>query len=146
MQMRLLGIVLSMLAGLGVLSGLVMLGIAEPEAPVPSVQPEAHVPAAAIPADRLMVSRDPLTGTLRAPTADEEAKLSDQAPARAAVTTPAWRLRDGGTAMRAPEHMTSYSVVRLKPDGARDFGCLEGADAAHAWVEGDQTECAGHEH
>jgi hypothetical protein len=97
-------------------------------------------------ADGLTVARDPKTGVLREPTPEELAQLTTAAGKSEEKPGNAWRLRDGGVGMRAPAHMTSYSVVRLDSAGGQTFGCVDGEEAAAQWMSGDEVGCDNHAH
>ncbi|MFP4503036.1 MAG: post-PEP-CTERM-1 domain-containing protein [Candidatus Hydrogenedentota bacterium] len=85
--------------------------------------------------DMLVVGRDPDTGRLRAPTqADREKLPLPKSWSRAPATQQVVRRPDGAVGMRAPAHMRSYSVVRLRPDGQRVTACVPGREAAVAFV------------
>lgn len=109
--------------------------------------PQAHAsPGISTPVEGLAAALDPETGALREPTLEEWTRLHAGAPKEAEAPAAGWKLHDGGVAMRAPAHMMSFSVVRIGPAGERSFGCVEGGEAAHAWVSGAESGCDGHAH
>ena len=83
-------------------------------------------------ADRLMVVRDPVTGELRAPTADEVRSLQG-APSQAltvpgaTVGQPSLRSNTGAMrGARMTDETMSYSVVVRQPGGALEQQCVQG--------------------
>jgi hypothetical protein len=133
-----------------------------------STQPSSAQPAEAPAADgvrhvlpRLMVIKDPQTGRLRAPTAEEAAAMT-AAPAqstaqsanqganqRAAKTlaipadhpmaraaqAPQPQARLGATGRRFDMKKMPYSVARVGADGALETVCTVGDEAAHKALE-----------
>jgi hypothetical protein len=81
----------------------------------------------------MVVVRDPQTGKLRAPTADELKELRAQAPsaALAAPRQPATVSRgDGSRGVRLGEGNMVYEVVTRGADGKLTRECVEGGTAA----------------
>ncbi|SDF41785.1 hypothetical protein SAMN05428966_11587 [Massilia sp. PDC64] len=80
----------------------------------------------------MVVVRDPLTGQLRAPTADELKELRAKTPATAgfaAPRTPATiSRRDGARGVRLGEKSMVYEVVTRGPDGKLTSECVQGGD------------------
>ena len=85
--------------------------------------------------DSMVVVRDPLTGQLRAPTADELKELRAKTPATtgfAAPRAPATiSRRDGARGVRLGDKDMVYEVVTRGPDGKLTSECVHG-DAGHA--------------
>jgi hypothetical protein len=85
----------------------------------------------------LVVVRDPQTGQLRAPTADELKELRARTPATAGLAAPrppaTVSRRDGSRGLRLGEQGMVYDVVTRGPDGKLTSECVHGeAGAAHA--------------
>ena len=80
----------------------------------------------------MVVVRDPLTGQLRAPTADELKELRAKTPATAGLAaprTPATITRgDGSRGVRLGEKGMVYDVVTRGPDGKLTHECVQGQD------------------
>lgn len=80
--------------------------------------------------ESMVVVRDPLTGQLRAPTADELKELRARTPATtgfAAPRTPATiSRRDGARGVRLGEKDMVYEVVTRGPDGKLTSECVHG--------------------
>jgi hypothetical protein len=83
----------------------------------------------------MVVVRDPLTGQLRAPTADELKELRARAPATAGLAAPRTPApisrRDGSRGVRLGEKSMVYEVVTRGPDGKLTSECVHG-DASQA--------------
>jgi len=91
------------------------------------------------------VAKDPVTGALRAPTADE-VKALDAKTARTASLTGARGLRtgkinpqpiqhaDGSIEQELTEDTQIFSVARRNDDGTLDIACVTGKSAAEAVV------------
>jgi hypothetical protein len=93
--------------------------------------------------DAMRVTRDPQTGQLRAPTA-EESKSLDAAAAKARGAKSERRVgmvtgrlnpqaivhADGTVEQELDETSLSYSVAQRKPDGSIEMVCVSGSDAA----------------
>ncbi|HEY8878000.1 MAG TPA: hypothetical protein VIN03_10580 [Roseateles sp.] len=103
-------------------------------------------PAFAADAVGMRIVRDPVTGQLRPPTA-EEAKAMDEAAAKArsdaAAAAPGANpdIRDpveirttNGVRYRVNDAFLSYSVVTRKADGSLDMQCVQGKEAAEKLV------------
>jgi hypothetical protein len=85
----------------------------------------------------MVVVRDPQTGQLRAPTADELKELRARTPATAGLAAPrppaTVSRRDGSRGLRLGEQGMVYDVVTRGPDGKLTSECVHGeAGAAHA--------------
>jgi hypothetical protein len=83
----------------------------------------------------MVVVRDPLTGQLRAPTADELKELRARAPATTGLAAPrppaTISRRDGARGVRLGEKSMVYEVVTRGPDGKLTSECVHGdADQA----------------
>jgi hypothetical protein len=78
----------------------------------------------------MVVVRDPLTGKMRAPTADELKELRAKAPATAAMAAPRTPAtvsrRDGSHGVRLGEKSMVYEVVTRGPDGKLTSECVRG--------------------
>jgi hypothetical protein len=93
-----------------------------------------HQPAHAGGQEGMVVVRDPQTGQMRAPTAQEmqalhplpKASLRAQAPLSSLVVTKP----NGSRALRLGERGLVYSVVRRAPDGSLAEQCVQGQEAA----------------
>jgi len=95
----------------------------------------------------MRVVRDPVTGQLRAPTAEESKAMDEQAakaraakvaadPAGAAADSPPpmeFR-QSNGVRYRVGDSFLSYSVVRRGADGKLDMQCVTGNEAAERLV------------
>jgi hypothetical protein len=94
----------------------------------------------------MRIVRDPVTGQLRAPTADE-AKAMDDAEAKAradrAAANPAGTAdsrapvevrTSNGVRYRVNDSFLSYSVISRKADGTLAMQCVTGKDAAEKLV------------
>jgi hypothetical protein len=83
----------------------------------------------------MVVVRDPLTGQLRAPTADELKELRARTPATAGLVaprTPATITRgDGSRGLRLGEKGMVYDVVTRGPDGKLTHECVQGEHLDH---------------
>jgi hypothetical protein len=83
----------------------------------------------------MVVVRDPLTGQLRAPTADELKELRANAPATAGLAAPRTPVpvtrADGSRGMRLGEKGLVYDVVTRGPDGKLTRECVQGANLDH---------------
>jgi hypothetical protein len=83
----------------------------------------------------LVVVRDPQTGQLRAPTADELKELRARTPATAGLAAPrppaTVSRRDGSRGLRLGEQGMVYDVVTRGPDGKLTRECVHGAGADH---------------
>jgi hypothetical protein len=112
-------------------------GAARPASAHPA---EASAPVAA---DGLTAMRDPVTGKLRAPTADELAAIHSPAArplaasrnvtrkASVQAAAPAVRsFASGAHNAKLPEHLASFVVVKRQPDGSLDSKCVQGTQAA----------------
>lgn len=85
----------------------------------------------------MVVVRDPQTGQLRAPTADELKELRARTPATAGLAAPrppaTVSRRDGSRGLRLGEQGMVYDVVTRGPDGKLTSECVhDEAGAAHA--------------
>ena len=95
-------------------------------------------------ADGLRIAKDPVTGELRAPTAEEnkaldalQAKRSGLSTARAAGT-PTLHVHKPGAKFqgaRMPDDLMSYSMVAVRADGSLEEVCVDGSHAAEATYE-----------
>lgn len=99
-----------------------------------------HAAAETAPEAAQVVYRDPDTGQLRTPTAEEHARIVGEAPVphtepkRERITT---RHPSGAVGMVVAPDAMYYSVVRVGPDGGLDHGCVAGAGAAEAFLRGE---------
>ncbi|MGM9515590.1 post-PEP-CTERM-1 domain-containing protein [Roseateles sp. DB2] len=105
-------------------------------------------------ADGMIAVRDPVTGQLRAPTADELAALqaksqtakSTRARALSATAAPAARVNAfGAVGFRPGPENVSYSVVTRNADGSLSSTCVQGQDQAEAIVKGQVAKSANKE-
>jgi hypothetical protein len=93
-----------------------------------------HAPAHAAGQDGMVVARDPQTGQMRAPTAEElkalapapVATLRAQVPLSSLVVTKP----NGSRVLQLGERGQVYSVVHRAPDGKLVEQCVQGEDAA----------------
>jgi hypothetical protein len=89
----------------------------------------------------MVVVRDPLTGQLRAPTADELKELRAKTPATAGVAAPrapaAISRSDGSRGMRLGEKGMVYDVVTRGPDGTLTHECVQSPDLDHNHNHGE---------
>lgn len=116
---------------------------AHAQAATTTVAPEA------LEANGMIAVRDPVTGQLRAPTAEELATLqaksqvakSTRARALSSTAEPVGRVNSrGATGFRpGPEHI-SYSVVTRNADGTLSSACVQGQDKAEAIVNGQTAK------
>ena len=99
----------------------------------------------------MRVFKDPETGKLRAPTAEEAAQLKAKAPAgvaaKALVATPRIGMvtgrvnpqivvhRNGMKSAELDQHTRAYSVATRRADGSIDMDCVTGSDGALAAVK-----------
>ena len=95
----------------------------------------------------MVVVRDPLTGQLRAPTADELKELRAKTPATAGLAGPrapaTVSRRDGSRGVRLGEKNMVYEVVTRGPDGKLTSECVHGeADPARAALDHNHGEKA----
>jgi hypothetical protein len=105
----------------------------------------ASVPAQAADAG-LVVARDPVTGQLRAPTA-EEARALEQAPkteslkssVAPAAAPVARRAANGAVGFHVGEAFMTYSVMRRNADGTMSMQCVTGAQAADKLTKAPQA-------
>lgn len=83
----------------------------------------------------MVVVRDPQTGQLRAPTADELKELRARAPATAGLAAPRTQgtmsRRDGSRGVRLGEKSMVYEVVTRGPDGKLTSECVQGQTPDH---------------
>lgn len=80
----------------------------------------------------MVVARDPVTGQLRAPTAEEMRELNALRPQAAPVAPQVVVLPDGTKMIRLGDESMRYVVARRNPDGTLTQVCVEGAEAAAA--------------
>jgi len=116
---------------------------------------EAKAAARSAPeADGMIAVRDPVTGELRAPTADELASLQAKSQAakssrlRALAVEPAQAERvnsRGAIGYRPGPENVSYSVVTRNADGSLSSTCVQGQDQAEAIVKGQVAKSANKE-
>ena len=92
----------------------------------------------------LRVVKDPVTGALRAPTADElkamealEAKAAESA-APAAAPVPL-RAANGAVGFRVGDQFLTYSVATRKADGTLNIHCVTGEKAAVKLLSAPQS-------
>lgn len=97
-------------------------------------------------AQGMRIVRDPVTGQLRAPTADEAAAMDaqdakDRAAKAATVPSgssdspaPLKMLQSNGVRYRVGDTFLSYSVVKRSADGTLDMQCVPGKEAAERLV------------
>lgn len=134
------------LAGVGI--GIASLA-ASPAFAQSTAAPEVQVKAPAATAANMMIVRDPVTGQLRAPTAEEAAALQ-QTPAAAARAGRAASAQASPSAPNAPltkshsngargvrltDEMATYSVATRRADGTLEIEHVEGKKAAVAEVQ-----------
>ncbi len=103
-------------------------------------------------ADSLTVVRDPVTGQMRAPTADEVSVMQQERAAKARNFRRAPRAamqkyhRNGARGARVSEEFETLSVAVRKPDGTVDSQCFDSKDAAEAaFKAGTLTTAIKHE-
>jgi len=98
-----------------------------------SLAPPARAAEQAAGQQGMVVVRDPQTGTLRAPTADEARALLGNTTQRKA---PAQRVESVGPGGSRKVHMGRsalvYSVAKRGPDGKLEEQCASSPDAAHS--------------
>lgn len=109
-------------------------------------------PAAHAEGPGMRIVRDPVTGQLRAPTAEEfqamEARELKEKAARAAVAPSAptapveVRRADGSVKLMLDESQMTYAVVKRNADGSLAEYCVTGADAAGNVLSGKKTPTA----
>jgi hypothetical protein len=137
------------LAGVGI--GIASLA-ASPAFAQSTAAPEVQLKAPAATAPNMMIVRDPVTGQLRAPTAEEAAALQ-QTPAAAAragraasaqasqasPSAPSAPLTkshsNGARGVRLTDEMATYSVATRRADGTLEIEHVEGKKAADAEVK-----------
>lgn len=105
--------------------------------PAMAAQQESH------PQSAVTVVRDPETGQLRAPTAEEAKALRDAAP-KAARRLPLRQaqqrvLPHGGVMLEVDESMDSYSVAVRRSDGSLQTQCVTGESKAKHIVKSGKT-------
>ena len=89
----------------------------------------------------MVVVRDPQTGKMRAPTAEELRALRAKAPPSGAALTGSAQAprqlsrRDGARGVRLGEQSLVYDVVTRAEDGKLSSHCVQGEAAARAAVE-----------
>jgi hypothetical protein len=113
----------ALLASPGLLAGDEKKAASVGETPKPAVAESA----AAKGAPAMIVARDPVTGQLRAPTAEERRALIESARrslAFVAEPTLVETLPDGSKHARLGPEFFRWSVVRKSPDGTLTFDCL----------------------
>lgn len=107
----------------------------------------------------MRIVRDPVTGQLRAPTA-EEAKAMDDAAAKARADAAATSQVNpdsrapveiptaNGVRYRVNDSFLSYSVVTRKPDGSLAMQCVTGKESAEKLVRNPKaaTSAVAHSH
>jgi len=104
-------------------------------------------PAASEEAAQGMIAvRDPVTGQLRAPTADELATMQAKSQAAQAAKSPRMRAlavapsqpvrmhASGARGLRMTDEQASYSVVTRNADGSLSSTCVQGKEQAEATV------------
>jgi hypothetical protein len=104
-------------------------------------------------AQGMRVSRDPVTGQIRIPTAEENKALDDQQAAAAASgqTAPAVVdqsprvLPSGAVAVKLDESSMVYSVMVRNADGTMSMQCVTGEENANGIVQGKTPLVATHE-
>jgi hypothetical protein len=94
--------------------------------------PESAAKPAAATAASLVAVKDPVTGQLRAPTAEEMEKLNALRPQAAPLAPQVVVLPNGTKMLRLGPESTSYAIARKNPDGSLTEICVEGAEAAAA--------------
>jgi hypothetical protein len=110
-------------------------------APAKSVT-QTKNPAVATPASNggLVAIKDPVTGQLRQPTAEEIGALLRLGPAAAARPVEERRLPNGAYVVVLDPSFDNYSVVSKGPDGRLVTTCVEGkAKAEQAVAAGQQV-------
>lgn len=85
-------------------------------------------------APSMVVTKDPVTGQLRAPTAEEMRALNALRPQAVPVAPQVVVLPNGTKMVRLGEENMSYAVVRRNPDGTLRQSCVEGGAAAAAAI------------
>lgn len=101
----------------------------------------AASPAAQAADPGAVISRDPATGQLRAPTAEEMQALEQAAKAASPsrMATPAApverRAANGAVGFHVGEQFMTYSVMRRNADGTMTMQCVTGAEAADKLVK-----------
>lgn len=104
----------------------------------------------------LRVAKDPVTGKLRAPTAQESAALDAKAALSASrglrtgkTNPPAIHHPGGAVEQELTEASLVYSVAKRNPDGSISWVCVTGPEAASAALDYKTTtpvSTAGKEH
>ena len=109
----------------------------------------AAVPMAHAADPGMTVTKDPQTGQLRAPTAEEmealKAKEASTSSARQSLRAAPLTERyhaNGAVSVMLDESFMSYSVVTRNADGSLREDCVVGADAANAIVSGKTKKTA----
>ena len=94
----------------------------------------------------MVVARDPATGKLRAPTAEEmqaleqAAKATPQRSPAAAVAAPVERrAANGAVGFHVGDTFMTYSVMRRNADGTMTMQCVTGAEAADKLLKAPQA-------
>lgn len=97
----------------------------------------------------MRIVRDPVTGQLRGPTAEEfqameaqERKANAGKPAAVKVAPVEVRRADGAVRATLDESFMSYSVVTRNADGTLTEQCVTGSDAAHKAMSGKKISTA----
>ncbi len=103
----------------------------------PATNPAPQASAPTDMAAGMRVVKDPVTGQLRAPTADEAQALeaagksrSSRSAALDAAPARTFTLASGAVGVEVPESAYSYYVVTRAADGSLVAACSEGEDAA----------------
>jgi len=95
--------------------------------------PPAHAAGQAAGPQGMVVVRDPQTGQLRAPTADEARALTGSAAQRKAPAGHVETVGPGGSRkVQLGRSALVYSVATRGPDGKLEEQCVSGEHAAHA--------------
>lgn len=106
----------------------------------------AAVPCVQAAESGMRVVKDPVTGQLRAPSAEEATAMERQEKQQATLRrAPALKLapavtlrKDGSKKAVLDESSLSYSVMTRNADGSLNFECVTGAKAAQDIVSGDK--------
>lgn len=102
------------------------------------------------PSPGMRVFKDPVSGELRSPTAEEAAALESAAPGKALRRAPRGLLTgkvspqsvtapDGTVSQELDESSLSYTVMTRNPDGSTSMVCVTGNEAAEAALKGTKS-------
>jgi len=87
-----------------------------------------------------VVSRDPVTGELRAPTPLESRQLNATGFNRSSVGLKQEVRPDGSVMVRLNGRFMSASVAKIEPDGSVATGCVSSQAEAEAFLKGETAK------